>query len=146
MNWLYSPNWRRSISAWMGMCPDSFLLFLPDRHRTGGRSYASREPKTQTLGCKSACPMASCCRSPPHTTPVFNFIKLTTFVTLCDTGRIQRMLPLEWMWALVLALLGSAARMPWSKSCLLYRDMSGFQRSAGGILEQHSLIACQSFT
>ena len=99
--------------------------YLPDRRRTGGRSCASHEPTTQTSGCKSACPMASCCRSPPRTTPECNLLELTTpgLVTLCETGRIQRMLPLEWMWAFVLALLGSAARIPWSRSCLLYKDM-----------------------
>ena len=45
------------------------------------------------------------------------------------------MFPLENNWTLVLELLGSAAKIPLDKSCLLKRAMSGFHRELGDTLQ-----------
>ena len=132
-------NKKRSISAWMEeiqLFPPSYLVVVELEIVAVG--VMSPRPKLQVAGLLAPRPVAVSHPLAQHLQPVIGSLFP---LTLCETGKIHRMLPLEWMWALVLALLGSAARIPWSRSCLLYSEMSGFQRSAGLILGQHSFIA-----
>ena len=151
LNWLYFPNCLRSILTWdmiyvmiiFRTDDRSPSLCSPSHHRSEGQSRSCRMTRSRSWGYTSACPRASCCRWCPHTksgaeNTVIQIQTLRSLIilTLWDTGTVQRILPLENSWAFVFELLGSAAKIPLDRSCLLYRATSGFQSKFGAILEQ----------